>query len=141
MKTSFYYRVSKIEGIADKLVCISRTKPDWFPQGRDIPELMPSWKVLKSFQNGEITELQYCQQYMEQLSKYDAHQLYTKICQKFGQDCILLCWCNTKDFCHRQLAAEWFERSLGIKVPELGRTEYARQYGRLKVVEKQGTLF
>ncbi|WP_394849677.1 DUF488 domain-containing protein [Pendulispora brunnea] len=37
---------------------------------------------------------------------------------------ILLCWekppLTTENWCHRRIVAEWFEKHLGVKVPELG---------------------
>ncbi len=42
-----------------------------------------------------------------------------------GAEPILLCWeknpHNSHEWCHRRMVAEWFEASLGVKVPEYQR--------------------
>ena len=46
-----------------------------------------------------------------------------------GAEVVLLCWespeglASGKTFCHRRQVADWFERTLGIEVPEMGAEE------------------
>jgi hypothetical protein len=42
-----------------------------------------------------------------------------KVSADLGPDAILLCWEAPGQECHRRLVAEWLEKNLNIKVPEL----------------------
>ena len=58
--------------------------------------------------------------FYEKLSKLDAKQVYNEIVSNFGEDAVLLCWESPNIRCHRRIVAEWFEKELGIVVPEFG---------------------
>jgi DNA-directed RNA polymerase subunit N (RpoN/RPB10) len=42
-----------------------------------------------------------------------------KVLSDLGDEAILLCWEKTREECHRRLVAEWLEKNLDIKIPEL----------------------
>lgn len=86
-----------------------------FWKGKRYKDLAPSKPLHKAWQNHEISEAEYLQRYtLETLSKLDPAQVYREL----GEDAMLLCWCRAGEFCHRRLAAKWFEKNLGVSVPE-----------------------
>jgi hypothetical protein len=63
-----------------------------------------------------MTKPEYDARIAEILAKLDPAEIY----QTLGENAVLLCWEKPGDACHRRLVAEWFERCLGVEVPELG---------------------
>lgn len=111
MQTSNFARSSK----DPNAVSISQGVPRWYKGPRYMP-LAPSWELI------EIKDANlYRRLYHEQvLSTLDPHKVYADL----GPDAIMLCWESPGKFCHRQLAAEWLEQALGIKIEE----QYAQAY-------------
>jgi hypothetical protein len=72
------------------------------------------WAV-KRIRAGEMTEAEFTEIYTKQLAGLDAK----KIAKELGEKAILLCWEGPGEFCHRHLAAAWFEKQLGVPVREL----------------------
>ena len=98
-------------------VSIAGKTPDWF-RGRRFPKLAPRkfffdvWK-----QNGD--NLWYIEQYKKHvLDMLDPGIVYAELNDSLD-GAILLCYETPGEFCHRRLVAEWFERTLGVKVPEI----------------------
>jgi len=50
----------------------------------------------------------------EVLDKLDLAKIYTEL-----SDSILMCWEIPGENCHRRLVAEWIEKSLNVKIPEV----------------------
>ncbi|MCL6442574.1 MAG: DUF488 domain-containing protein, partial [Alicyclobacillus sp.] len=40
--------------------------------------------------------------------------------EELGENAVLLCYEKHNDWCHRRMVADWFEKELGVVVPELG---------------------
>lgn len=94
-----------------RLVSIALRPPRWF-QGRRYPALNPPPDMLHHNLSDEEWAEQYHKRVLSQLNP-------RKVYEELGPDAILLCWEEPGAFCHRRLVAEWLERNLGIKVPEL----------------------
>ncbi len=105
IKTSYFSKYKEPNG-----VCIARGRPKWF-KGESIPELFPTWDMIK----GNLSEEEYTRQYYERiLSKCDPREIVKK-----AEGRVLLCWEKTGSFCHRRIVADWIERETGIVVPEI----------------------
>ena len=89
--------------------------------GEYIRELAPKlsfWKIWES-NIGKISEYENTKYYIESyykevLSKVDFEELLFK-----EENPILLCYEDSKDFCHRHVLAEFLEYKYGIKVDEI----------------------
>jgi len=62
-----------------------------------------------------MDEASYREAYQKILDGLDPQEVF----EDLREDAILLCWEAPGKFCHRRLVAEWLEKSLGVKVPEL----------------------
>lgn len=84
----------------------------WY--GKRYKLLAPAGYLLKA------SDKEFDDSYYTKLSKLNAKQVYDEIIELFGQDAVLLCWESPNVRCHRRIVAEWFEKELGIIVPEFG---------------------
>jgi hypothetical protein len=123
-----YFGNPRLKG--KRIVAISQGVPKGYDGPRYLP-LAPSWALVK-----EKDHRVYVRKYVEQLSRLDPEKVFRDL----GEDAILLCWEKPGAFCHRQLAAEWLEKALGISVPEyFGQDEKAKQ--NVEKCEAQQSLF
>ena len=102
MQTSNFKRA----GNHPKAVAICRSVPKGWTGIHDL-DLAPTWKMLKA----EYTKDDYRELI---LARLDPQKIFSKY-----QNAILLCWEEPGKECHRRYIAEWLERELRIKVPEL----------------------
>jgi hypothetical protein len=109
MFTSCFARLKTISAGLEP-VGISRGIPRWFKGRREL-RLAPSWAMLQ-----QMTKAEYDDHFARLLAKLDPRELYDSL----GANAVLLCWEAPGVRCHRRRAAEWFEESLGVKVPEVG---------------------
>jgi hypothetical protein len=99
-------------------VSIARYPPRGTPAG---------FRVFKALAPGSwfnsVERVEYERLYAEQLSKLDPAQTKAEL-EKLagGVEPVLLCYekppFTDTNWCHRRLVAAWFERELGIQVPE-----------------------
>lgn len=114
MKTSCFGNKTAAAGDLHA-VSIARWPPRWWGAGRRYIALAPSTDLLKRSKAG-LSWLEYVAEYKrEVLAKLDP----IKVAADLGPDAILLCWEAPGENCHRRLVAEWLEKSLNIKIPEL----------------------
>jgi len=90
--------------------------------GPAYPALAPSISLLSRYKHG-LSWADYVKEYNRQLSALDAQQVYGELCELTdSEDPVLLCFESAKTLdskpCHRRLVAAWFEKELGIEVPE-----------------------
>ncbi len=118
MKTSSFNQYSGVGRIS--IACYA---PSWAKRGFKIyPKLNPKREWLKIYDKALYTKL-----YTEEiLSKLDAQTVWDELhVLAHPYEPILLCWerppFNDRNFCHRRIIAEWFEKELGKKVPEYER--------------------
>jgi hypothetical protein len=113
MKTSYFgNRAATADPHA---VSIARWPPRWWGTRRRFITLAPSIGLLNRSKAG-LPWPEYVAEYNRNiLGKLDPAKVFADL----GQFAILLCWEKTGEDCHRRLVAEWLERSLNIKVPEL----------------------
>ena len=97
--------------------------------GPEFPPLMPSAQLLALYKAGDIDWQGYTEHYNGQLLCLNPERVYKALCfasEGLGVDePILLCYESAKTLdtqpCHRRLVASWFERELGVVVPEWSR--------------------
>jgi uncharacterized protein YeaO (DUF488 family) len=97
-------------------------------KGPEFTPLMPSAQLLnwyKGTDQGPDAWAEYASCYNAQLDCLKAGQVAEEIevlCEAYDAEPILLCYESAKTIdtqpCHRRLVAAWFERELGIVVPE-----------------------
>ena len=94
---------------------IARWPPRWWGPRRRYIALAPSADLLKRSRLA-LSWPEYVTEYNRDiLAKLDPSTVYATL----GADAILLCWESPGENCHRRLVAEWLEKALGIKIPEL----------------------
>lgn len=95
-------------------------------KGPEFPPLFPSAQLLAWYKEHRNWQ-QYTEAYDAQLACLSAGAVYKELLViadsiDAGGEVILLCYESSKTLdtkpCHRRLVAEWFERELGIVVPE-----------------------
>ena len=109
MNTSYF---SKYQG--DHGVCIAARAPEWFT-GKCFPELAPTYRIWKKYQDDGDEEAYIIAYQEEVLSKLDPAAVYAEL----GPDAVLLCWEGKNKFCHRYVVADWLEKALGGTISEL----------------------
>ena len=68
----------------------------------------------------EQMENQYIKSFYEtRLKDLDVNLLLDTLEEKYGDDIILLCYENEKQFCHRRILADYIELETGLYVPEV----------------------
>lgn len=90
-----------------------------FYEGIQYKKLAPSFNLVYSYKSGEITSEEYIPlYYKEVLNRYTVLEIQSDLNSLLeGKDVVLLCYETPKDFCHRQVVAEWFRQN-GINVME-----------------------
>jgi hypothetical protein len=112
MKTSYFGNKSAAKD--PKAVSIARWSPRWWGKGRRYTALAPSADLLKRAKAG-FPWPDYIREYeSEVLDKLDPEKVYAELSES-----ILMCWEAPGQNCHRRLVAEWLEKSLKVKIPEL----------------------
>ena len=113
MKTSNFFNRAATED--PQAISIARWPARWWGKRRRYIALAPSIDLLKRSKAG-LPWAEYVAEYTRDvLGKLDPAKVYADL----GPDAILLCWEKPGEECHRRLVAEWLEKSLGIKIPEL----------------------
>jgi hypothetical protein len=110
MYTSYFSKSAK----SPNAISIARRAPADF-EGAEYRFLVPRfWFFVKYQKDGD--ESFFIEQYQKEvLTPLDPEKIYKNL----GEESILLCWEKPREFCHRRLVANWFEKNLGVKVPEL----------------------
>ena len=99
-------------------ICL-KTPPEY--DGLRLMELAPSHDILYQYKSIRNTDLYTKRFYAEILNRLDSAEIYRQIETLSGKkDCVLLCYEEKSEFCHRHLVAEWLNRTLGIEVQEYG---------------------
>ncbi|MNE84045.1 hypothetical protein D3C80_1809130 [compost metagenome] len=111
MKTSNFWNYT-----GEHAVSIAGYPPNFY-KGRQYKKLAPKYWFFKKYKEDGDIDFYIEHYYKEVLDKLDAREVY----EELGENAVLLCWENVfkGEFCHRRIVAEWFERELGIIVPEL----------------------
>ena len=99
-------------------ISIARYAPRGTPAGyRQYRALAPDADMLK------MSQALYLPRYATILERLDPQQVWDDLHRLAGdQEPVLLCWerppFTASNWCHRRLVADWFERVLGVTVPE-----------------------
>lgn len=119
MYTSYYEGFTKIQPFIKNVgVSISGKAPEYF-KGSEFTALRAEWFFLNQYKI-DHDEKAYTKQYCRNvLTKFTPQVLYHILCNEFGMDSVLLCYEPPGEFCHRRLVAEYLQRTLGVRVPEL----------------------
>lgn len=112
MQTSYF---GNKKAVAEaRAISIARWPPRWWGSRRRYIALAPSVDLLKRSKAG-LPWPSYVAEYKKDvLSKLDPQKVYSDL-----KDSVIMCWEVPGDNCHRRLVAEWLEKSLGVKIPEL----------------------
>lgn len=112
MKTSYFG--NKAVTNDPQAVSIARYAPRWWGPDRRYTALAPSADLLSRSRAG-LPWLEYVKEYKSDvLDKLDPKNVYADLSES-----ILCCWERPGQNCHRRLVAEWIEKHIGVKVPEL----------------------
>jgi hypothetical protein len=87
--------------------------------------LYPSGDLLKALERRAVTPTQYAAWYQtETLDRLDADETVAALQRSAdGREPLLCCWERPEEpgaWCHRALVSRWFQRELGLLVPEYG---------------------
>lgn len=114
MQTSYFANVKQVRAP----LSISGRAPDWY-QGPQFKKLAPKYEFFAAYKAGDIDAAGYTAEF-ERLVLRPLHPrlVYDQLITDYGKDVTLLCYEKPGEFCHRRLVADWFERELGVSVPE-----------------------
>lgn len=116
MKQAFTSNYAR-NGKHPNAICISVVRPRWYPNMVHMPELGPTWDMVKAYKTNSDIQ-QYTKDFWSLLlveRKIDP----VVIAKNIPEDAILLCWEKPSDFCHRQLVREWLNSTNEIYISEL----------------------
>jgi hypothetical protein len=115
IQTSYYQKSWSLPNA----VGISQSVPKWYT-GTLYMKLAPPWEIVKIENEATFRRL-YHEMVLSHLNPvHVANDLEAKV---------LLCWELNGQFRHRRLVAEWLEKNLLIKVPELDEPKVASPKG------------
>ncbi|MFA7177609.1 MAG: DUF488 family protein [Smithellaceae bacterium] len=112
MKTSYFGNPKTKNN--PNAVSIARWPPRWWGKRARFISLAPPGDLVKRFKTGSVSWPDYCAEYQSVLDKNDPAEIYELLKGK-----ILLCYEKPGENCHRRLVADWLEKTLKIKIPEL----------------------
>lgn len=95
-------------------IAISRGIPPWY-EGEALEILAPLWEIVDLYKRGKIDKRTYTERYIIQLA--DRNLTPQKIKDLLPDECTLLCWEASKDFCHRHIV-RWILNQAGIPCKE-----------------------
>ncbi|MBN1548273.1 MAG: DUF488 family protein [Syntrophaceae bacterium] len=112
MKTSYFGNSPNRDN--PNAVSIARWPPRWWGNRPRYIALAPSADLLKRSKAG-LPWPDYVTEYKQTvLDRLDPAKVYADL-----SNAVLLCWESSDEQCHRRLVAEWLEKALDVKVPEL----------------------
>ena len=95
-------------------VQISRSKPEWASVYKAIPQLFPTYDLIKSIKDTDSlskddpvrkkVEEEYVTEYTLQLNRNKEN-----ILRQLRDGDVLLCWCGVGKFCHRYIVQLWLQ--------------------------------
>lgn len=115
--TSYYAKSKKLP---DNLVRISIAgKAPMGYSGLEYKRVAPKYGFFMEWKKTHDNNY-YIEHYnSEVLDTLDASQVYSDLKKlSNGNDCVLLCYEKSGDFCHRHLVADWLNKELGIDIKE-----------------------
>jgi uncharacterized protein YeaO (DUF488 family) len=118
--TSYFGKLNTIPTGAITPIAICGKSPEWY-KGLEYKILAPKYKFFQEWKQNQDNDF-YIEHFdNEVLAPLSAAAVYEDL-EKLsnGNDCVLLCYEKTGDFCHRHLVAKWLETNLNIKVVEWG---------------------
>lgn len=117
--TSYFAKITQLTKDGYGLLGIVQYPP-LFYTGWNNEKLAPSPDLLQRYKSGYVSSSEYVIEYEEVLAELDPRSTYRQCLNHLGENgkVALLCFEKAGDFCHRRLVAKWFEKKLGIEVPE-----------------------
>lgn len=79
----------------------------------DVWFLAPTWDLVNKYKSGKISEYEYTNDYNELINRRYKF-LFKSDIQKLNKNLILVCYCQSGQFCHRYLAAKFLQSKGGI---------------------------
>ena len=100
------YKFYKEHGLQP--VSISRVTPQGMPYFPSLPELAPSYDLIRGIKEGRLTQEEYTTAYKEHLSKLRKEDILARL-SEIGDlsKLVLCCYEKPHDFCHRHIVADW----------------------------------
>ncbi len=116
--TSYFGKLNTIPIGAITPIAICGKVPEWYT-GIHYKKLAPKYKFFQECKQNQDNDF-YIQHFNDEvLASINAAAVYDELENlSNGNDCVLLCYEKSEDFCHRHLVADWLETNLNIKVVE-----------------------
>ena len=116
--TGYFAKTKKYREVGLVPISIAGKAPSFY-NGFQYKKLAPSFNLICAYKSGEISPDEYIPRYYDEILNHYTWEeiekdLYTL---SEGKDVVLLCYETPKDFCHRQVVAE-FARNNGLNVVE-----------------------
>ena len=106
-----YTNLVSIAGISPKYFDIS--KNSCFSEYK---KLAPKYWWWKKWKDENLDDNYYIKMYYKTvLNNLDPHKVYSEL----GVNAVLLCYEKQNVFCHRYIVADWFFKTIGVKITEL----------------------
>lgn len=122
--TSYYNKIKEFDKTRFYLVQISTSAPDFAKSLLDsaFKQFFPGFDLVNRIKSGEISEVEYTEEYLSKLSEELVVQLEsveTLLSEHANKELVLFCWESPDKFCHRHLLSDYFNKnSLGSKMKE-----------------------
>ncbi len=97
--TSYFAKVKEVPNP----IAISGGVPDRY-KGERYKDLAPSWDLVGNYKTGKISEDRYREIYTEEVLDYLTPE---RVISELPEECTLLCWEVSGEFCHRHIVADW----------------------------------
>ena len=117
--TGYYAKIKNYKEDGLEPVAISGKIPDFF-EGTTYPDFAPRYETFQKWKDGKMTNEGYTKEYKAYLDTLNKEEVEFDF-QPYNtekNDCILLCYEKSGDFCHRHVLADWLEENFGFKVEE-----------------------
>lgn len=111
--TSYYSKVKSLDPNVNAFVCVSNSKPSWFPPCYRLEEVYPGWDLVNAWKQGLISWDEYTESYMKILEDVDKNRIQ-RILNKLSKrytNVFLLCW-ESLGPCHRYSLADWLDMGI-----------------------------
>ena len=99
-------------------ISICGKAPDWY-DGIQYKKVAPKYGFFQEWKKNHDNDFYIKHFNSEVLETLKAEEVYKDL-EKLsnGNDCVLLCYEKSSDFCHRHLVANWLKENLNIEVVE-----------------------
>ena len=117
--TGYFAQIKKYQAAGLTPISIARWTPKWF-DGETFIAVAPSVDLLNKYKNGLASVSDYTVRYNADLAELDRTQSLKTLVDAAvnGRDVVFCCYEKIGDFCHRNLFADYMNKTYGYDITE-----------------------